>query len=138
MKFPRSRIIKVAVMLVFLCCVLFANFLAVRMMLHYGVETYFYDKLLVAYTVGGAKGLKMELEMITLTDKNPRESMLAKDFTGRLETLTDPEAFLEDNVQKAKKMVYFIRNMRSAAIVIMLIIFGWQLIVKFVGTSFIY
>jgi len=125
-------------MLVFLCCVLFANFLAVRMMLHYGVETYFYDKLLVAYTVGGAKGLKMELEMITLTDKNPRESMLAKDFTGRLETLTDPEAFLEDNVQKAKKMVYFIRNMRSAAIVIMLIIFGWQLIVKFAGTSFIY
>jgi len=130
MRFSRSRIIKIAVTLVFLCCVLFANFIAVRIMLRYGVEAYFYDKLLVAYTVGGTKGLKMELEMIPLTDKNSRESMLARDFAAKLETLTDPEAFLKDKVQKTRKMVYSIRSMRSAAIVVMLIIFGWQVFKK--------
>ena len=133
MEFSRNRIIKIAVMLVFLCCMLFANFFAVRMMLHYGVDTYFYDKLLVAYTVGGAKGLKMELEKIPLTDKLPRESMLAKDFTARLETLTDPEVFLKDKVEKNKKMVNLIRGLRSVAIVFMFIIFAWQLMVNFSG-----
>ncbi|MCX5668882.1 MAG: hypothetical protein NTX89_02000 [Candidatus Omnitrophica bacterium] len=130
MEFSRNRIIKIAVMLVFLCCMLFANFFAVRMMLHYGVDTYFYDKLLVAYTVGGAKGLKMELEKIPLTDKLPRESMLAMDFTARLETLTDPEVFLKDKVEKSKKMVNLIRGLRSVAIIFMFIIFAWQVIVN--------
>lgn len=131
MKFTRARIIRIAVMLVFLCCVLFANFIAVRMILRYGVEAYFYDKLLVAYTVGGQKGLKMELEMIPLSDKSPRETMLAGDFSSKLGTLTDPGAFLKEKVQKARKMAYSIRNLRSVAIVIMLIIFGWQAVVKF-------
>lgn len=130
MRFSKSRIIKIAIMLVFLSCVLFANFIAVRMMLHYGVEAYFYDKLLVAYTVGGAKGLKMELEMIPLGDKSPRESKLARDFTAKLATLSDPEAFLKDKLQKTKNMLHFIRNTRSAAIVLMLVIFGWQVLKK--------
>ena len=135
MEFSRSRIIKIAVTLVFLCCMLFANFFAVRMMLRYGVDTYFYDKLLVAYTIGGEKGLKIELDKILVTDKLRRESILAKDFTGRLKTLADPEAFLTDKVQKSKKMVYFIRNLRSTAIVIMFILFGWQVIDKSMKAS---
>lgn len=135
MKFSKNRVIRIAVMLVFLSCVLFANFFAVRMMFSYGVEAYFYDKLLVAYTVGGAKGLKMELEMIPLGDKNPRESMLAKDFTARLGGLADPEAFLKDKVRKARKTVYFIRSSRSAAIVVMLIIFTWQLALNYAAGS---
>lgn len=134
MEFSRSRIIKIAVTLVFLCCTLFANSFAVRMMFRYGVETYFYDKLLVAYTIGGAQGLKLELEKIPLTDKSTRETMLAKDFAARLETLTDPEAFLKDKVQKSKKIINSIRSLRSAAIVLMLIIFGWRLIVNFAGS----
>lgn len=133
MAFSRNRIIKIVVMLVFLCCMLFANFFAVRMMLYYGVDTYFYDKLLVAYTVGGAEGLKMELRNIPVTDKFPRESMLAKDFTARLETLTDPGVFLKNKVEKNKKMVNLIRGLRSVAIVFMFIIFAWQLMVNFSG-----
>ncbi|MCX5694419.1 MAG: hypothetical protein NT014_04745 [Candidatus Omnitrophica bacterium] len=128
MKISRNKIIKFAVMLVFLCCMLFANFYAVRMMLRYGVDTYFYDKLLVAYTVGGRQGLKLELDKILVTDKLPRESMLAKDFTAREKTLADPEAFLKDKVQKSKNMIFSIRYLRSIAIVIMIILFGWQLI----------
>ena len=130
MGFPRNRIIKIAVMLVFLCCTLFANFFAVRMMFRYGVETYFYDKLLVAYNIGGAKGLKMELGKIPFTDKSPLESKLAKDFSVGLENLTDPGAFLRNKVQKSRKTAYFIRNLRSAAIALMLLIFGWQVLKK--------
>ena len=134
MGFPGNRIIKIAVLLVFLCCTLFANFFAVRMMLRYGVEAYFYDKLLVAYTVGGAKGLKMELGKIPLTDKSPLESKLAKDFSVRLESLTEPGTFLKDKVQKSRKTAYFIRNLRSVAIVLMIIIFGLQLVVNSLGS----
>lgn len=131
MGFSRGRIIKITLTLAFLCCALFVNFFAVRMILRYGVDTYFYDKLLVAYTVGAAKGLKLELDNIPITDKLPRESMLAKDLAARLGTLADPEAFLKDKVQKNKKMVSFVRNLRSAGMIIMFILFGWQLIVNF-------
>lgn len=133
MGFSRSRIIKIAVTLVLLCCMLFANFFTVRTMLRYGVKAYFYDKLLVAYTVGGAKGLKLELEKIPVTDKLPLESKLAKDFAVRLPTLTDPEAFLRDKVEQSKKMVYFIRNLRGVVIIFMFIILAWKPVVNFAG-----
>ena len=131
MEFSRRRIIKIAVTVVFLGCMFFANFIAVRMMFRYGVDAYFYDKLLVAYTIGGEKGLRIELANIPVTDNLLRESMLAKNFAVKLETLTDPGVFLKDKVQKSKKIAFSIRNLRSAAIIIMFILFCWQLIVKF-------
>jgi hypothetical protein len=130
MEFSRKRIIKLVVMLIFLCCMIFANFVAIRMIMRYGVDTYFYDKLLVAYTVGGAEGLKLELGKIPFTDKAPREVMLANDFAVRLKTLTDPETFLKDKVLESKKMISSVRNLRNVAIFIMFILFCWQLIVN--------
>lgn len=130
MEFSRNRIIKIIAMLVFLCCTLFANFFAVRMMLGDGVDTYFYDKLLVAYTVGGTNGLKLELDKILVTDKLPREQALAKDFTARLATLSDPEAFLNDKVQKSKQSIFLIKHLRTLASIIMLILFAWQLFIN--------
>lgn len=127
MEFSRNRIIKIVLTLIFLCCMLFANFIAIRMMLRYGVDTYFYDKLLVAYTIGGADGLKMELDKIPLTDKLPRELMLVKDFSAKLVTLTDPEAFLKNSVQMSKSKALFVRKLRNAAMVVMFILFVWQL-----------
>ena len=135
MEFFRSRIIKIALILVFLCCTLFANFFALRMILRCGVDTYFYDKLLVAYTIGGANGLKIELGKIQVTDKLYRETMLAKDFTVRLETLTDPEAFLQDKVNKNKKMISSLENLRSAAIHIMFILFVWRWTINLISKS---
>ena len=133
MKLSRNLIIKIVMTLAFLCCMLFANFIAVRMMLRYGVDTYFYDKLLVAYNIGGANGLKTELDKIQVSYKLPRETMLAKDFAVKLGTLADPEAFLQDKVQTGKKMAFLIRNLRSVAIVFMLILFGWQLIANYIA-----
>lgn len=131
MGFSRSRIIKIALTLIFLCCMFFANFFALRLILRYGVDAYFYDKLLVAYTIGGAKGLKLELDKISITDKSSRESMLANNFVTKLETLVNPKAFLQDKVQENKKMIFFIRNLRSAAIVIMLILFTCKLFLNY-------
>ncbi|MDD3345158.1 MAG: M15 family metallopeptidase [Candidatus Omnitrophica bacterium] len=120
-------------MLVFICCMLFANFLAVRLMLNYGVDTYFYDKLQVAYSIGGPEGLKAELAKIPVTDPLRREAVLAKDFSFRLKTMGDPEAFLKEKVYESKKKAYFIRDMRSAAIFLMLILFVCQMVLGFTG-----
>ncbi|MDD5562001.1 MAG: hypothetical protein PHT50_07765 [Candidatus Omnitrophica bacterium] len=133
MRFSRDQIIKSAVMLVFLCCMLYANFIAVRMVFRYGAETYLYDKFLVAYTIGGARGLKMELGRIPLTESSPLELRLAKDFSSRLGELKDPAAFLKAKVEDGKSKVNFIRSLRSAAIVLMIILFGWQAIVNFIN-----
>ena len=135
MEFSRNRIIKIALTAIFLCCMLFANFFALRLILRYGVDTYFYDKLLVAYTIGGTNGLKLELDKISITDKSLRESMLAKNFATKLETLVNPKAFLQDKVQENKKMIFFIRNLRSVAIIIILILFTCKLFLDYNARS---
>jgi len=121
-------------MLVLLFCMLFANFLAVRMMLRYGVDVYFYDKLLVAYNIGGMSGLKVELEKIRTDDNISREDILAQDFASKLGNLQDPATFLSAKVSQNKKMVYLVRSLRSWAIALMTVIFAWQLIVNFIAT----
>ncbi len=127
MPYSRERIIKLLVMSLFLCCMFFANFIAVRMMLRYGVYTYFYDKLLVAYDIGGYEGFKIELARIPTTDKLVREQRLAKDLNAKLDTITNPEEFLKEKVQESKKKTILIRDLRTAAIYIMFVLFGWQM-----------
>ena len=131
MKFSRSRIIRFIVMLAFLVCMLFANFIAVRKIMSYGVEVYFYDKLLVAYNIGAEKGMREEFALIRSSDRMPRELGLIKDFQARIGGLKDPAVFLSDKVEQGKKKVNLIRNLRSAAIALMIILFGWRLIVDF-------
>lgn len=130
MKFLKDQLIKIVISLTLVGGMLFANFFAVRMMLTYGVDTYFYDKLLVAYTVGGGKGLKLELDKIPVTDKLRRETVLAKDFAARLGTLSEPDIYLQDKVQQYKNLIVFIKNLRSIVIILMLIIFVWQSFAK--------
>ena len=89
----------------------------------------------MAYTVGGANGLKLELDKVSATDKMPREQALAKDFAARLATLPDPEAFLNDKVSKSKHGIVLIKHLRTLASVIMLILFGWQLMIKSTAKS---
>ncbi len=133
MDFSGNRIIKIAITLLLLCCMFFANFYAVRMRLRHGVDVYFYDKLLVAYNIGGMPGLKIELEKIRANDGVRRETILADDFAFRLATLNDPEAFLNAKVSQNKKMIYLIRSLRSAAIGLMTVVFAWQFIVNFIA-----
>lgn len=133
MEFFRKRVIKFAVVLVFVCCMLFVNFVSIKMIIRYGVDTYFYDKLLVAYNIGGSEGLKLELSKISVTDKSPREQMLAKDFAVQIETLTDPGRFLQDKVDKSKSKINSIKILRSAAIYILIILFALRAIINFMN-----
>lgn len=133
MDFSRKNIIRAAAILVLLGCTFFANFYAVRMMQRYGVDVYFYDKLLVAYNIGGLPGLKVELEKIRSTDSFPREAALAEKFELKLKGLNNPGDFLGAKVSLNKKKIYLFRGLRSAAIALMALIFAWQLAVNFIA-----
>lgn len=131
MGLTKSRIIKFALLLVFLICMLFANFYAVRKIMRYGLEMYFYDKLLVAYNIGGTRGMELELEKMRSTDKMPRELTLAKGFEIQLKSIKDPEEFLSKKVAQNKKAVDSIRSLRNVAIMLMALIFGCRLLANF-------
>lgn len=133
MSLSKGMVIKFTIMLVFLVCMLFANFYAVRKLMQYGMEVYFYDKLSVAYSIGGAKGLEEELEKMRSTDKMPRELPLAKEFEIKLKNLQDPAVFLRDKVEQNKERISLIRSLRSAAIILMFFIFAWRLSVNLCG-----
>ena len=114
-------------MLIFFSCMLFANFYAVRLMGRYGVELFFYDKLSVAYDIGGPEGMKKELKEIMLNEKFPRELVLAHDFESKLKVIDNPQGYLVNKVQDARKKIAFLRNLRTIAIALMFIIFIWRL-----------
>jgi hypothetical protein len=130
MKTPKSRVIQFALIMVFMVSMIYANYYAVKMMMRLGVEIYFYDKLQVAYTIGGENGIKKELKQILADDKMPGELALAKNFEPQLKNLKDPGAFLNHKVRQGQKKVKSIRDLRSIAIIIMFIMFSLRLMAK--------
>ncbi|MEW5758249.1 MAG: hypothetical protein AB1755_02070 [Candidatus Omnitrophota bacterium] len=131
MKFSKDRLAKFVVSLIFLSCVLFANFYAVRKMLSLGTEVYFYDKLSVAYDIGKRAGLDEELKKILSQGKFPKEIVIAKNFEVKLKTLKDPYSFINSEVDKKKDQIKLIRNLRTWALAIIIFIFGWRTISSF-------
>ena len=129
----RQRIIRISLAVVFLACVIYANFYAVWMIQRYGMEIYFYDKLLVAYDIGGKEGMEKELAKIISTERWPRELALAREFHGRLGGLKDPEGFLRGIVAEKKAKALFIKNLRTTAVILILAIFLWRLGVNLSG-----
>jgi len=128
LKFTKSQVMKFMIALLLLACMLYANFYAVRGMLRCGVEVYFYDKLLVAYNIGGERGMGKELTEILATEKMPRVLVLAADFDVSRRGLADPKQFLQEKVEQNKKKANLIRGLRSAAIALMTLVFFWQLL----------
>ncbi|MDD5155991.1 MAG: hypothetical protein PHF11_05890 [Candidatus Omnitrophica bacterium] len=116
----KSRI-RIAITAVLLFLFLFANFYAVRRMAFYAVQAYLYDKLLVAYRVGGMPGLKSELEEILSSDKMPRELAEARGFKSDLDNIKDPGKFLSDIARQKKAKINFLRNLRIAAFALILV-----------------
>jgi len=115
-------------MLLLLVCMLFANLFAVRAILRYGVEVYFYDKLQVALNVAGVKGLDEELGKIRATEKLPRVLKLTAEFDARRNSIPDLDRFLEDKIEQGKKKVEIVRNLRTLAIILITLAFCWQLL----------
>jgi len=128
MDLSRRKIIKFLIMLFLLACMLFANLFAVRAMLRYGVEVYFYDKLQVALNVAGVKGLDEELAKIRSTEKMPRVLKLTAEFEALRNSVPDLDKFLEDKIEQNKKKVEAVRNLRTLAIILITLAFCWQLL----------
>ncbi len=128
MKSKNKTDIIIAVIVFFLF--LFANLYAVRKIFYYGTEVYLYDKLLVAFLIGGRPGLENELGKVLLEDKMPHELVTAENFKKNLNNIKDPEKFLKDISSKQKSKINQLRNMRSAAFILLLLIFLMRIIIK--------
>jgi len=120
--------ILIAVILFFLF--LYANFYTIRRIARYGVEVYLYDKLLVAYQIGGMNGLKTELERVLSQDKMRHELAEARDFKNKLDNINDPGKYLADIASQKKGKINLLRTMRNLAYVFVLIILALRLIIN--------
>lgn len=130
MALSKTNLSRFIAMFAFLFCMLFANFYAVRKIIYHGVEAYFYDKLVVAYDIGGKDGINKELNAILTLDKMPRELVLAREFQVRLKSLENPIDYLRHKATENKERVMLFRNLRSAAIILLLFIFAWRLLLN--------
>jgi hypothetical protein len=115
MSFSKTRKISIVITVLLFSFFLFANIYAIRRMGHYGVELYLYDKLLVAYQVGGMPGMKEELERILSQDKMPHEIAEAKAFKKNLDSLEAPDKYLRNAVGESKNKINLFRNLRNIA-----------------------
>ena len=115
MKYSGKQIRRALIVSILFILFVFANFYTVRKMIVCGVQAYFYDKMLVAYRVGGARGLNGELERVFSGDKNLQEREVAVKFKGNLSGLKSPEEFLEEKVNEKKNMIHRMRTMREVS-----------------------
>ena len=113
MKLSGRRIRRIIIASILFILFIFANFYTVRKTLRYGVEVYFYDKMLVAYRVGGIRGLNSEFANTLATDKNSHELAVARNFKKNLKNINSPGSFLEDVVKEKKKKMRLMRNLRD-------------------------
>jgi len=103
---------------------LFANIYAVRKIMRYGAEAFFYDKMLVAYQAGAEKGLKEELNrMLAQDNKSAIEVRIARDFKERLPTIIEPGRYLSDTVAGKVGKVKNLRQLRVLSFLLLLVIF---------------
>ncbi len=106
-----SKVITVALFFFFV----FANVYTIRRLSRYAVEFYFYDKLFVAFQIGGNNGLNKELENILSQDKLPRELILAKAFKKDLNKIQAPDKFLKNILEEKRRDINLFRHLRNIA-----------------------
>ncbi|MDD5108228.1 MAG: hypothetical protein PHC29_01780 [Candidatus Omnitrophica bacterium] len=116
---------------------IFANIYAVRKIFDYGTQVYLYDKLLVAYQVGGRSALVNELDRVLSEDKLHQELVSAERFKKNLININDPEKYLKNISAKKKLKINQLRNMRSAVFILLLLIFLIRIIIKRKSIKFI-
>ncbi|MFA5157127.1 MAG: hypothetical protein WC532_07060 [Candidatus Omnitrophota bacterium] len=121
---------KIALTVMFFFCVLFANFYAVRKMERYGLDLLFYDRLSVAYDIGSAEGMEKELTAILSNNSMPRVSKLARQFQSQLPGIEDPQGYLKNIVSEKRNTVMMLKNLRTAAIFVMLLLFTIRLLMR--------
>ena len=122
-----SKLITIMLFLFFL----FANIYAIRRLGYYAVELFFYDKLSVAYQVGGRSGLNNELDRILSQTDMPRQLALAKTFKKDLPNIEEPVKFLNNSIQEKKNEINLFRALRNGAFICILVLVLLRLALNF-------
>ena len=120
MDLSKNRKVRNTIAAVLMVLFLFANIYAVRQLMRYGTELFFYDKLNVAFQTGGVTGFNAELERIILQDKMPREVALAKAFKKDLAKIKEPQDYVQVMVADRSDKVVLFRNLRNIAFFLIL------------------
>ena len=115
--------VEIAIGAIIFLLFIFANVYAVRKIIYYGAEVYLYDKLLVAYQIGGMPALKDELGKVIAQDKMRHELAVAEEFRAKLDNIKDPGKFLEQVSSGEKLKINLFRNMRGATFILIAVIF---------------
>lgn len=121
---------RIAIAAILMALVIFANFVTIRLIGRYAVEVYLYDKLSVAYDIGGMSGLKSELARIKTGEKLRRELKLAAEFEEKLGSLKEPKVFIDNALSGNRKKIMFLRNLRIISFALILAVLALRLFVN--------
>ena len=137
MKFSAARKIRITITIVILLLAVYANLFVIRRMAGFAEELFLYDKLLVAYRLGGGvAGLKTELNDILSHDKAKHELAVAREFEKNLSNISAPEEFLQQAVKEKKARINLLRNLRIAAFALILAILLLRLALNLLSRRF--
>ncbi|MDD5513459.1 MAG: hypothetical protein PHD09_06800 [Candidatus Omnitrophica bacterium] len=129
-KFIPRKTARLIINIIMAFLVLFANFFAVKAMSIYAVEVIAYEKMSVAYNIGGIDGLKFEIDQILSHSQFKRELSTAKEFRDLLENLEEPGVYLQNEISERKNQVVFYNRMRRLSMVLIFILLGARIILN--------
>lgn len=130
MKLTGAQKINLILVVVLFVLFIFANFYVIRMAGLYAVEAYLYDKLLVAYQIGGLRGMHLELEMVLTNDKMPHELAVAREFKSNIGGIKEPDKFLEKAAKDRLEKIKLLRLLRNIAFVFILLFAVLRLVIS--------
>lgn len=130
MKLTGTQKLNLVLIVLLFVLFIFANFYVIRVAGLCAVEAYFYDKLLVAYQIGGERGMQLELEMILANDKMPHELATAREFKSNLGNIKEPDKFLEEAAKDGKEKIKLLRLLRNIAFVFILLFAVLRLVIS--------
>jgi len=119
-KLTGHRLIRIGISVILIILVLFANLFAVKAMGVYGRQFIVYEKLSVAYNVGGMEGLRSELANILAHSKLKGELKTVGEFSDKLDSLKDPRAFLKSALSKERNRIFLFNKLRHFALILII------------------
>ena len=131
-KFNGRRIARITINVILIFLVIYANIFAVKAMTIYAVEVMTYERLFVAYDIGGMKALRNELAKMLSHGYTKRELQTATGFRERLGSLKDPGAYLKEVISEKKKRAIFLNNMRRIALVLIVTLLAARVLLNII------
>jgi len=126
--FFKKQLFRSILTVIFVLLMIYANFYIVRRMMQYGFEVYFYDCLLATHQAGSEQKMLDELDRAASDTNMPRKSAMAKELRANIGNIKDVPAFFQNAVTEGTKKVKYLRQMRMATILVLMLI----LILRFV------